>query len=135
MDTLPDLERLSAQDKDALLVALWAAVQRLQTRGAELEAKLQEPVQDARNSSVPPAHTRQAHTPTRPPQGMRRAASVGRAGGGRPLHPDPDPVLIAKATVCPHCGHEVPEPAPALQAVYDKIEGPPVKPVVTRLEP
>src|SRR5918994_2897503 len=134
MDKLPDLERLSAQDKDALIVALWAAVQCLQTRVAELEAKLQEPVKEARNSSVPPSHTRKANTPTRPPQGMRREASVGRAGGGRPLHPDPDQVLIAKAKVCPHCGHEVPEAEQSLQAVYDKIELPPVKPVVTRVE-
>jgi hypothetical protein len=59
MDKLPDLERLSEQAKDALIVALWAAVQHLQTRVAELEAKLQEPVQDARHSSVPPSHTRQ----------------------------------------------------------------------------
>jgi transposase len=135
MEKLPDLERLSAQDKDALMVALWAAVQRLQTRVAELEAKLQEPVKDARNASVPPSHTRQANTPTRPPPGMRRAASVGRAGGGRPLHPDSDQVLIAKATVCPHCGHEVPETEPSRQAVDDKIELPPVQPVVTRVEP
>ena len=40
MDTLPALERLSDQEKDALIVALWAEVQRLQTRLAELEAKL-----------------------------------------------------------------------------------------------
>jgi transposase len=134
MDTLPDLGRLSEQDKDALMVALWAAVQRLQTRVAELEAKLQEPVKDARNSSVPPSHTRKANTPTRPPQGMRREASVGRAGGGRLLHPDPDQVIPAKAKVCPHCGHEVPEAGQSLQAVYDKIELPPVKPIVTRVE-
>jgi transposase len=134
MDTLPDLERLSAQDKDALMVALWAAVQRLQSRVAELEAKLQEPVKDARNSSVPPSHTRQANPPTRPPRGMRREASVGRAGGGRPWHPDPDQVIIAKAKVCPHGGHEVPEAEQSLQAVYDTIELPPVKPVVTRVE-
>jgi transposase len=71
-------------------VALWAEVQRLHTRLAELEAKLREPVKDARNSSVPPSQTRQANTATRPPQGTRREASVGCAGGGRPLHPDPD---------------------------------------------
>jgi BMFP domain-containing protein YqiC len=34
---------------------LWAEVQRLQTRIAELEAKLLEPAKDARNSSAPPA--------------------------------------------------------------------------------
>ena len=134
METLPELDRLSASDKDALIVALWAEIQRLRARVMELEAKQQEPVKDARNSSVPPAHTRQANTPARPPQGARREASVGRAGGGRPRHPDPDQVIIAKAKLCPHCGHGVPEAGQALQAVYDKIELPPVKPIVTRVE-
>ena len=134
MDTLPGLERLSDQEKDALIVTLWAEVQRLQTRLAELEAKLREPVKDARNSSVPPSHTRKANTPTRPPQGTRREASVGRAGGGRPLHPDPGQVIIAKAKVCPHCGEGVSDAGQSLQAIYDKIELPPVKPIVTRVE-
>ena len=113
---------------------LWAEILRLRTRLMELEAKQHEPVKDARNSSVPPSQTRKANTPTRPPQGTRREASVGRAGGGRPLHPDPDQVLIAKAKLCPHCGHGVPEAGQALQAVYDKIELPPMKPIVTRVE-
>ena len=117
MDTLPALERLSEQEKDALIVALWAEVQRLQTRGAELEAKLREPVKDARNSSVPPSQTRKANSPPRPPKEPRREASVGRAGGGRPLHPNPDQVIIAKATVCPHGGDAVSEAGPSLQAV------------------
>ena len=134
MDKLPALERLSEQEKDALIIALWGEVQRLQTRIAELEAKLQEPVKDARNSSVPPSQTRKANIATRPPQGIRREASVGRAGGGRPLHPDPDQVIVAKAKICPHCDEGVPEAGQALQAVYDKIEVPPVKPTVTRVE-
>src|SRR5919108_654950 len=133
MDTLPALERLSDQAKDALIVALWAEVQRLHTRLAELEAKRQEPVKDARNSSVPPSHTRQANTPTRPPPGTRREARVGRAGGGRPRHPDPDQVLIAQAQVCPHGGEEVSEAGPSRQTVDDKIALPPVKPLVTRV--
>jgi transposase len=134
MDTLPALERLLDHEKDALIVALWAEVQRLQTRVAELEAKLQVPIKDARNSSVPPSHTRKANTPTRPPQGTRREASVGRAGGGRPLHPNPDQVIIATAKVCPHGGAGVSEAGPSLHAVYDKIELPPVQPIVTRVE-
>jgi len=69
MDKLPALERLSDQEKDALLVALWAEVHRLQTRLAELAAKLRAPVKDARNSRVPPSHTRKANTPTRPARG------------------------------------------------------------------
>jgi transposase len=134
MDKLPALDRLSEQEKDALLIALWAEVQRLQSRVTELEAKLQEPVKDARNSSIPPSQARKADLPPRPPQGMRREASVGRAGGGRPLHPNPDQVIIAKAKVCPQCGHGISQEGQSLQAVYDKIEVPPVKPIVTRVE-
>jgi transposase len=116
MDMLPTLERLSDQEKDALIVVLWAEVQRLQTRVAELEARLREPVKDARNSSVPPAQRHKANTPTRRPQGTRREASVGRAGGGRSLHPNPGQVIIAKVKVCPHCGEGVSEAGQLLQA-------------------
>jgi hypothetical protein len=49
MDKLPELERLSEPEKDALIVTLWAEVQRLRTRLADLEAKRHEPVKDARN--------------------------------------------------------------------------------------
>jgi transposase len=135
MDTLPALERLSEQAKDALMVALWAEVQRLQTWVAELEARVRVPVKDARNSRVPPSHTRQATIPPRPPTATRREASGGRAGGGRPLHPNADQVIIAKATVWPHCGDAVADAGQSLQAVYEKLEVPPVKPIVTRVEP
>jgi transposase len=135
METLPELDRLSALEKDAFLIALWAEGQRLRTRMAELEATLQGPVKDARNSSVPPSHTRKANPPARPPQGTRREAGIGRAGGGRSLHPHPDHVLIAKAQVCPHGGHGVAAVAPSRQVVCDKIEVPPVQPIVTRVEP
>jgi transposase len=134
MDTLPALEQLSEHEKDALIGALWAEVQRLQTRVAELEAKLREPVKDATNASVPPSRTRKANRPPSPPKETRREASVGRAGGGRPRHPNPDQVSIAKAKVCPHGGDPVAQAGQSLQAVYEKIEVPPVKPIVTRVE-
>src|SRR5919106_577293 len=135
MDTLPALERLSAQEKDALIVALWAEVRRLRTRLADLEAKRHAPGKNASHASVPPSPTRKANTPARQPQETRREARVGRAGGGRPLHPDPAQVLRAKAKVCPHGGYEVPAAGQSLQAVYDTIEGPPVTPIVTRVAP
>src|SRR3989442_1047816 len=116
------------------MVALWAEGQRLRTRLAALEAKLPEPRTDARNASVPPSQTPKANTPRRPAQGRRREASVGRAGGGRPLHSLPAPVIRAKAKGCPHCGHGVLAAEPSLPAVYDKIELPPVTPPVTRVE-
>jgi transposase len=134
MDPLPELERLSEPEKDALIAALWAEVQRLKARLAALEAKAQEPRKDAHNSSVPPAHTPKPNRSPGPRAETRREASVGRAGGGRPLHPDPDQVLIAQAKSCPHCGGAVQAHEQHPHAVYDKIEVPPIKPIVTRVE-
>jgi len=134
MDKLPEVERLSASEKDALITALWAEVQRLKARLSVLEAKPHEPRKDAHHSRVPPSHTPKANLPAAPRTGTRREASVGRAGGGRPLHPDPDQVIIAQAKTCPHGGGAVQAHEQHPQAVYDKIELPPIKPVVTRVE-
>jgi transposase len=134
MDKLPDLERLSAAEKDALIAALWAEVQRLKARLSVLEAKPREPRKDAHNSSVPPSHTPKANLAAAPRTGTHREASVGREGGGRPLHPDPDQVIMAQAKACPHCGGAVQAREQHPHAVYDKIELPPIKPVVTRVE-
>ena len=134
MDKLPELERLSEPEKDAFIAALWAEVQRLKARLAVLEAKPHEPHKDAHNSSVPPSHTPKPNRAPGPHTGTRREASVGRAGGGRPLHPDPDQIIIAQAKTCPHCGGEVQAHEQHPLAVYDKIELPPIKPIVTRVE-
>jgi hypothetical protein len=50
------------------------------------------------------------------------------------LHPDPDHMIIAKAKVYPHYGHELPEVEHSLQVVYDTLVLPPVTLVVTRVE-
>jgi transposase len=134
MDKLPELERLSEPEKDALIAALWAELQRLKARLAALAAKPRELRKDAHNSSVPPSHTPKVNLPTGPGIRRRREASVGRAGGGRPLHPDPDQVVIAQAKTCPHCGGGVQADAQHPHAVYDKIELPSVKPLITRVE-
>jgi transposase len=134
MDKLPELARLSESEKDALITALWAEVQLLKARLATLEAKPHAPGKDAHNSSVPPSKTPKPNLPTGPRTRTRREASVGRVGGGRPLHPDPDQVIIAQAKTCPHCGGAVQAHEQHVHAVYDKIELPPIKPIVTRVE-
>jgi transposase len=134
VESLPKLEQLSSQEKDTLLRALWDEVQRLRARLAILEAKLTEPPKDPHNSSVPPSQVPKANRPARQATGHHRQASVGRAGGGRLLHPDPDQEVVAKAKRCPHCGVAVLADEQQLQAVYDKIEIPPIKPVVTRVQ-
>lgn len=133
MNSLPELGQLSDPDKDALIVALWAEVPHLRARLAALETAALEPVKHAGNSRVPPSKTPKAHTPARPPR-ERREASVGRAGGGRPLSPEPAPIIVAKAKSCPPCGHGVQETAQQLPTVSDKIALPPIKPLVTRVE-
>ena len=134
MDKRPELDRLSESEKDALITALWTEVQRLKARLAALEAKPHEPRKDAHHSSVPPSQTPKPNLPTSPPRGTRREASVGRAGGGRSLPPDPDQVIIAQAKTCPHCGGAVQAHEQQLHAVYDTIERPPIRPIVTRVE-
>jgi transposase len=135
MDKLPDLERLSEPEQEALIAALWAEVPLLKGRLAAREANAQEPRKDAHHSSVPPSQTPQANLPPGPRTGTRREASGGRAGGGRPLHSAPDQVLIAQAKTCPHGGGAVPAHTQHLQAVYDTIELPSLQPLVTRVEP
>ncbi len=49
------------------------------------------------------------------------------------MHPDPNQTVIARVKVCPHCSQEVSLEAQKLHAVYDKIDIPPVHPIVTRV--
>ena len=134
MNQLPALDRLSEPEKDALIQALWAEIQALQARIAELESQLQQPKKDAHNSSVPSSKTPKNSKSPLPPREGRRQASVGRTGGGRPLHSEPDQTVIAQVKVCPHCGLYIAPEQQKLHNVYDKIEIPPVRPVVTRVQ-
>ena len=138
---LPDLSRLSHAEKDALIVALWAQVgaqaeqiAALTARVAELEAKLKEPPKGPGNSSTPPSR---GQKPDRPAKGKRngpRKGSLGRKGGGRPLASEPDQLVTAKAAACVHCQAALAEADQVLHGRYDKIDLPPVRPVVTRVE-
>ncbi|MEG4812304.1 hypothetical protein QUA82_35725, partial [Microcoleus sp. F8-D3] len=60
--------------------------------------------------------------------------ALGRAGGGRELHPHPDQTIIAQLKNCPQCGEKVTATAQKLQSVYEKIELAPIRPIVTRIE-
>jgi transposase len=117
------------------MAALWAEVQTLKARLAALEATPDEPRQDAHHASMPPSRTLQVHRAPSPRLGARREARGGRAGGGRPRHPEPDHVMIAQAQSGPHGGGAVPAPEPHVHAVSDTIEWPPLTPIVTRVAP
>jgi transposase len=138
---LPDLSRLSHAEKDALIVALWAQVgaqaeqiAALTVRVAELEAKLKEPPKGPDNSSTPPSRGQKPDRPATDKRNGPRQGSLGRKGGGRPLASEPDQLVTAKAASCVHCQAVLAEADQVLHGRYDKIDLPPVRPVVTRVE-
>jgi transposase len=132
---LPDLSRLSHAEKDALIMALWtrqnealARIDELTARVAELEATLGEPPKTPDNSSVPPSR---GDKPNQPPRRKRRKGR--RPGVGRELHPNPDHIVEVRAETCPSCATALAEGDQKLQAVYERIELPPIRPRVTQI--
>ncbi len=137
-EKLPPLEGLSHQEKDALIQVLWDQVQVLTARVKELETQLKAPKKTTRNASVPPSRSPKGNLPNPVKLGeYGKKRNVKKVQlhrlGGRALHPNPDRIVVAKAKCCPHCAHELGESAQSVQAVYDKIELPPIRPIVTQV--
>jgi transposase len=130
---LPDLSQLSHDDKDALILALWAQVQALTARVAELEAKLGAPPKTPGNSSIPPSQGKKANRDKTTRSGPR-PGSLGRVGGGRVLAVDPNERVTARPTRCAHCQAVFGEADHVLHGRYDKVDLPSVTPVITRVE-
>jgi transposase len=129
-----DLSTFSDAEKDALILALWAQVEALTARVAELEAKLKAPAKTSDNSSIPPSKGPKANRPDKEKHPGPRQGSLGRQGGGRPLSSEPDQVVVARAVACAHCHGPFADADHTLHARYDKIDLPPIRPVVTRVE-
>ena len=53
---------------------------------------------------------------------------------GRPLARNPDATVVAKALSCMHCRTALTDADQVLHDLYDKVDLPPVRPVVTRVE-
>ena len=134
MNAPADLSTLTEAEKDALILTLWAQVQTLTARVADLEARLREPAKTPGNSGLPPSQGPKANRPEQAKPPGPRQGSLGRQGGGRPLAEDPDQFVIAKAAACAHCHAALGAGDQVLHARYDKIDLPPVRPVVTRVE-
>jgi transposase len=138
---LPDLSLLSHAEKDAVIHALWARLELAEARLAaaekriaELEARLGEPPKRPDNSSLPPSRGQKPNRPEKSPRKGPRQGSLGREGGGRPLAENPDQTVIAKPAHCQHCRAALSETDQRLAQRYDKIDLPPIKPIVTRVE-
>lgn len=125
MKELPKLEALSNEEKDVLIRKLWDRVQ-------ELEGKQKKAEKTSENSSLPPS---KEFKENKGKEEKSKKKSVERhRRGGRELDPNPDQIVIAHAKVCPHCQTEVRAEDQKLTGIYDRIELPLVKAIVTRVE-
>ena len=134
MTALPDLSQLTHEEKDVLIGALWAQVQALTVRVAELEARLGAPPKTPDNSSLPPSQGKKPRRAAKVARRGPRLGSLGRMGGGRALTENPDEIVAARPVRCAHCQAAFGEADQVLHGRYDKIDLPQVAPVVTRVE-
>jgi transposase len=126
MTELPDLKQLTDEAKDALIVALWEELQKLRQK---------KPKKTSKNSSLPPAKGFKTEVKGDAKETQdKREASLGREGGGRPLSENPDETIKATVKNCQNCGTEIEESLQNLLQRYDKIDIPPIQPIVTRVE-
>lgn len=132
--THPPSPKLTDAEKDALILAQAAMISQMAARIAELEAKLNAPPKTPDNSSTPPSKGQKANREAKEKRTGPRAGSVGRKGGGRGLALEPDQFVTAKAAACGHCGTALGADDQVLHGRYDKIDLPPIRPVVTRVE-
>ena len=132
-----DLSTLSHAAKDALILSLFAQLQAALARIGELEKRLdalQSPPKTPDNSSLPPSRGQKPNRPEKTTRDGPRMGSLGRKGGGRALTAEPDEVVIARPARCRHCQTGFAETDHTLDARYDKIDLPDIRPVVTRVE-
>jgi transposase len=132
-----DLSKLSHAEKDALILRLLARLEEAHKLIAELRARIDDltrPGKTPDNSSVPSSKGQKPNRPDKAKREGPREGSLGRMGGGRALAAEPDEVVVAKPARCRHCQRGFADTDHTLDARYDKIELPRVRPMVTRVE-
>lgn len=86
------------------------------------------------NSSLPPSKGQKSNRADKLKGPGPRKGSLGRKGGGRELSANPDETVTARPTRCQYCKSALAEADQRLDARYDKIDLPEVRPTVTRVE-
>lgn len=137
MSTDLDLSKLSQTEKDALILTLLGRLEEAHKLIAELRARIDDltrPGKTPDNSSLPPSKGQKPNGPDKAERQGPRKGSLGREGGGRALTADPDEIVVAKPARCRHCQAGFADADHRLDARYDKIDLPRLRPVVTRVE-
>ena len=129
-DSLVDLvlaQQAQIAAQAAQIDRLMAEVTRLSARVRELEAKLNVPPKTPDNSSLPPS---KGQKPDLPKERKKRRHS--HPGVARALAENPDRIIDARLTACPHCAHALSAADQPEVHAYDHIDLPPIKPMITR---
>ena len=117
-----------------MIVELWQEIPKLSAALATYQSKSDSsPTKTSKNSSTPPSKGFKPNIKPSKIEGIKRQRSLGRVGGVRELHPHPDQTIIAQVKNCPS-GEKVTAANQKLQSVYEKIELPPIRPIITRIE-
>ena len=119
---------LSKEDLIAIILAQQAQIAALTARVTQLEARLAAPSKTPDNSSTPPSKGQKANLP-----GRFKKPRHGRPGVARALAERPDKTIEATLAACPHCDHALDAADQADIHVYDHIDLPPIRPIVTRI--
>jgi len=107
-DQRPDIVQMSEAEKDALLIAQWEEIKRLQARLKELEGQLKK---DSRTSSKAPS----SDGPKKPKRTRSQRKASGRKPGGQPGHEyhgleaveKPDHIEVHEPSQCEECGEDL----------------------------
>ena len=121
VDRLPNLSELSVQDKDSLIVRLFAVVEDLQARVTLLEAENQalcaevkelrgKLAKHSQNSSKPPStdgYKKPKPKSLRKPSGKKSGGQKGHKGARLEPVEQPDHTVIHPVANCQECGHSL----------------------------
>jgi transposase len=121
---------LSTAAKDALIVKLWQELQ-------QLRQQLNKPSKTSKNSSMPPSQGFKLNRKSSNEQSQAKSKSSGGEGhgqGGRPLSEHPDEIHQAIVEECSDCGASLSLEQQRVVQRYEKIDIPPIRARVTRVE-
>jgi transposase len=138
LESPPNLSELSVQDKDRLIVRLFAVIEDLQTRVALLESENRELrgklSKNSQNSSKPPStdgYKKPKPKSLRKPSGKKSGGQQGHTGARLERVEQPDHTIIHPLANCQECGHSLKQRPISGHRSRQVIDLPPLKLEVT----
>jgi len=144
MDKLPQLDKLSTQEKDALILMLWEENQALKARVKELESQISilmtrvkeledQKAKDSHNSSKPPSSDgfKKKLRSLRKKSDRKSGGQKGHAGKTLQIVENPDHIIVHCVNECRKCGISLKEIAVSNHEKRQEFDIPPIKLEVT----